>query len=91
MSTTIETALNGTYTAFAPWIKAIGAIVGGVDWVATALAPITNTYAERVNAGQQPAPQPGKVDLRRTIAASGQRSQALREHSDIGTLLAYLK
>lgn len=91
LNTVVGTAIKGTYTAFAPWISAVGAIVGSVDWVATALAPITNTYAERVNAGQQPAPQPGKVDLRRTIAASGQKAQALREHSDIGTLLAYLK
>lgn len=91
LNTVVGTALKGTYTTFAPWISAVGGIVGSVDWVATALAPITNTYAERVNAGQQPAPQPGKVDLRRTIAASGQKAQALREHSDIGTLLAYLK
>jgi len=101
LNTVVGTAINGAYTAFAPWISAIGKVVGGVDWVATALAPITNTYTQRVTAGQQAAPQPGTVDLRRTIAASGQASTVfgnkpapqpapVREHMDIATLLAYL-
>jgi hypothetical protein len=101
LNTVVGSAVKGAYNAFAPWISAIGNVVGGVDWVATALAPITNTYAERVTAGQQAAPQPGTVDLRRTIAASGQASTVfgnkpapqpapVREHIDVATLLAYL-
>ena len=79
MNTVVGSAVKGAFTAFAPWISAVAKIVGGVDWVAKALAPITSTYAQRVTAGQQPAPQPGKIDLRRTIAASGQASTAFRQ------------
>jgi hypothetical protein len=74
--TLVGSVIKGAFTAFAPWIEKVAEIVGNVDWVARALAPITSTYAQRVTAGQQPAPQPGKIDLRRTIAASGQASNA---------------
>lgn len=78
MNTVVGSAVKGVFTAFAPWISAVAKIVGGVDWVAKALEPITASYAKKVQAGETQAA--GRITLERNpIQRSGQASTAVRQ------------
>ena len=101
----IGSSLKAGFTAFAPWLSAIGNVVGGVSFVVSTLSPITDEYANRVKSGKLPG-----IVLARQIKATGQSATAfgqaapapapapapalprpIAEHADLRTLLEYLE